>query len=86
MNSHEIDCFLIVRVRDFDGVFSIDNLLDDPICLSAVRIPLTNRVVKYVVAAANKTCFKRMSLIYITAHTLHYKSKVQSRDMFLKRI
>ena len=30
MNSEEIDCFLRPRLRDFDGVFSIDNLADDP--------------------------------------------------------
>jgi len=30
MNSDEIDRFLKARVRDFDGVFSIDNLPDDP--------------------------------------------------------
>ena len=30
MNSVEIDRFLRPRLRDFDGVFSIDNLPDDP--------------------------------------------------------
>jgi len=30
MNSDEIDRFLRARVRDFDGVFSIDTLRDDP--------------------------------------------------------
>ena len=30
MNSQEIDRFLSARLRDFDGVFSIDNLPDDP--------------------------------------------------------
>jgi len=30
MNSDEIDRFLRARVRDFDGVFSIDTLPDDP--------------------------------------------------------
>jgi len=30
MTSDEIDRFLRARVRDFDGVFSIDNLPDDP--------------------------------------------------------
>jgi len=30
MNSDEIDCFLGARVKDFDGVFSIDNLPDNP--------------------------------------------------------
>ena len=30
MNSDEIDRFLRTRVRDFDGVFSIDNLPDNP--------------------------------------------------------
>jgi len=30
MNSDEIECFLRAHVRDFDGVFSIDNLPDDP--------------------------------------------------------
>jgi len=30
MNSDEIDRFLRARVRDFDGVFSVDNLPDDP--------------------------------------------------------
>jgi len=30
VNSDEIERFLRARVRDFDGVFSIDNLPDDP--------------------------------------------------------
>ena len=30
MNSVEIDRFLRPRLRGFDGVFSIDNLPDDP--------------------------------------------------------
>jgi len=30
MNSDEIKRFLRTRVRGFDGVFSIDNLPDDP--------------------------------------------------------
>jgi len=30
MNSDEIERFLRALVRDFDGVFSIDNLPDDP--------------------------------------------------------
>ena len=30
MNSQEIDRFLRARLRDFDGVFSVDNLPDDP--------------------------------------------------------
>jgi len=29
MNSNEIERFVRARVRDFDGVFSIDNLPDD---------------------------------------------------------
>ncbi len=30
MNSNEVDRFLRQRLRDFDGVFSVDNLPDDP--------------------------------------------------------
>jgi len=30
MNSDEIDRFLRTRLRDFDGVFSIDHLPDNP--------------------------------------------------------
>jgi len=30
MNSEEIDRSLRARLRDFDGVFGIDNLPDDP--------------------------------------------------------
>jgi len=44
MNLDEIDCFLRARVRDFDGVFSIDNLPDDPRLLVCNTDPPTNRV------------------------------------------
>ena len=31
MNSDEIDRFLRARLRDFDGVFSVDNMPEDPL-------------------------------------------------------
>ena len=30
MNSDEIDRFVRARLRDFDGVFSVDNMANDP--------------------------------------------------------
>ena len=30
MNSDEIECYLRRRLRDFDGVFSVDNMPEDP--------------------------------------------------------
>ena len=45
MNSDDIDRFLRRRLRDFGGVFSVDNLPEDLICWYAVRIRLRNPVV-----------------------------------------
>ena len=45
MNSDEIDRFLRVRLRDFDGVFSIDRLPDHPHLLVCNTALPTNPVV-----------------------------------------
>jgi len=41
MNSDEIERFLRARVRDFDGVFSIHNLSDDPHLLILISVGRT---------------------------------------------
>jgi len=45
MNSDEIERFLRAGVRAFDGVFSIDNLPDDPHLLVCNTDPSYKRVV-----------------------------------------
>ena len=42
MNSEEIDRFLKARLKDFDGVFSIDTLPDDPRLLVCNTDPSDN--------------------------------------------
>jgi len=45
MNSNEIERFLSARVRDFDGVFSVDTLPEDPHLLVCNTDPSDNSVV-----------------------------------------
>jgi len=45
MNSNEIERFLSARVRDFDGVFSVDTLPEDPHLLVCNMDPSDNSVV-----------------------------------------
>ena len=49
MNSDEIDRFLRPRLRDFDGVFSVDNLPKDPRLL-VCNTDLSDKVDRHCIA------------------------------------